>query len=411
MDSKDRPSSVDQAMSQKAELLAMANRSSAGRLEGEIPPSSHDDRPSISVVIPVYRSIRTLSSVVQEICQVFQPAGISFEILLIDDASGPETWGLVSKLFNQYPGLIHAVRLEQNIGQHRAVLCGFELARGHLIATIDDDLQHPPKEIVKLWNMMAEQDLDVVYGRYQRKQSLLRNVLGMPLLWWARWAYRVPVLFSPFRLLRQSIAQKVTSLPERPMVVIDQLILSVTKRMTDTPVEHRWRPSDDDSSSYSLSKLIKLAMVIIGCAPAASLRLSALLVSVGCLAGLGTGLWLSRSPVGWMLMAASMGGLSFLGWVAWWIRGLAKNDHVCKIAETLTFRSPLLGYLRSGDTLEESSDGMAPEYRLRHSSGSSIDSSATSLGREFVPIEPGAQSHSREERVLSDVKGSPTALR
>ena len=35
----------------------------------------------------------------------------------------------------------------RNYGQHNATLCGVRAARYEITVTMDDDLQHPPKEI------------------------------------------------------------------------------------------------------------------------------------------------------------------------------------------------------------------------------------------------------------------------
>ena len=66
----------------------------------------------------------------------------------------------------------------RNYGQHNALLCGIREARGDVIITMDDDLQHPPEEISKLLQKWME-GYDVVYG-YPTKlpHSFWRNLFS-----------------------------------------------------------------------------------------------------------------------------------------------------------------------------------------------------------------------------------------
>ena len=49
-------------------------------------------------------------------------------------------------------------------GQHNALLAGIYQARYEIILTLNDDLQHPPEEIPKLFAKLCD-GYNVVYGR------------------------------------------------------------------------------------------------------------------------------------------------------------------------------------------------------------------------------------------------------
>jgi undecaprenyl-phosphate 4-deoxy-4-formamido-L-arabinose transferase len=56
-----------------------------------------------------------------------------------------------------------------NAGQHNAIMAGLARARGAVIVTMDDDLQHAPSDIPTL---LAELDKgrDVVYASFAQRQ-------------------------------------------------------------------------------------------------------------------------------------------------------------------------------------------------------------------------------------------------
>ena len=66
----------------------------------------------------------------------------------------------------------------RNFGQHNALMCGFHHARGRLVVTMDDDLQHPPESVATLLAALRDRDLDLVYGTYEEKMHHPGRVVG-----------------------------------------------------------------------------------------------------------------------------------------------------------------------------------------------------------------------------------------
>ena len=118
----------------------------------------------LSVVIPVYRSVSSLAALVDRFLPVLESITPSHEIVFVDDGSPDHAWQVLSQLQAEHPERIVAVQLMRNFGQHNALMCGFRLARGRLVVTMDDDLQNPPEEVPKLVATMLEGNFDLVYG-------------------------------------------------------------------------------------------------------------------------------------------------------------------------------------------------------------------------------------------------------
>ena len=56
------------------------------------------------------------------------------------------------------------VNLTQNFGEHNAVLAGLGQARGEYVITMDDDLQNPPEEVVRLWQYARDSTSTCLYA-------------------------------------------------------------------------------------------------------------------------------------------------------------------------------------------------------------------------------------------------------
>ena len=116
----------------------------------------------ISIIIPVYRSAESLSELHRRLADVFDARSQALEILFIEDCGGDDSWDVIKRL-SQGDQRVRGFRMSRNYGQHNALLCGIRAARGDVIVTMDDDLQHPPEELPKLLAKLDE-GFDVVYG-------------------------------------------------------------------------------------------------------------------------------------------------------------------------------------------------------------------------------------------------------
>ena len=211
----------------------------------------------ISFVIPVYRSQHTLAKVVSEIAGL---PNIDWEIVLVNDDSPDGVADVIKRLLAKYPRRIKALTLRKNSGQHAALLTGFRYVTKSLVATIDDDGQNPPAEILKLLEKMKSDNLDIVYGQVRElKQSRFRSLLSRANILLSRYTINNTKLipFSNVRLLRATIAASMAEASAQ-YNYIEGLAFILTDHIGSVPVLQRARLSG--SSSYNFFSLLKLLM-------------------------------------------------------------------------------------------------------------------------------------------------------
>jgi len=117
----------------------------------------------VSVVIPVYNeeeSIRELSEWIEKVCS---EAGLSFEIIFIDDGSSDASWKRISEL-SEKKAHVKGLRFRRNYGKAAALHTGFTESSGDVVITMDSDLQDSPDEIPGLVKMIREDGYDLVSG-------------------------------------------------------------------------------------------------------------------------------------------------------------------------------------------------------------------------------------------------------
>ena len=122
----------------------------------------------LTIVIPTYKERDNIQPLVTRIHAVLQD--YPYDILVVDDNSPDGTAEEVRRLAAAYP--INVVVRTDKRGLASAVVDGFALAKGRLLAVMDADLQHPP-EIIKPLLDAAVNGVDlVIASRYIKGGSV-----------------------------------------------------------------------------------------------------------------------------------------------------------------------------------------------------------------------------------------------
>ena len=132
---------------------------------------------NISIVIPLLNEKESLTELINSINEVMKAYSFENEIILIDDGSKDGSWELIKQLSNDNQN-IKAIKFHRNYGKSQALHAGFLNAKGHVIFTMDADLQDDPKEIPSMYDMIINNDYDLVSGWKKKRYDsvLLKNI-------------------------------------------------------------------------------------------------------------------------------------------------------------------------------------------------------------------------------------------
>ncbi|WP_017654717.1 glycosyltransferase [Fortiea contorta] len=110
----------------------------------------------LSLVIPTYKERNNIQNVIR-ILSLLLDESIpgDYELIVVDDDSPDCTWEVARSLVTEYPQL-RVMRRQQERGLSSAVIRGWQVARGEILAVIDGDLQHPPEVLTQLLRAMEQ---------------------------------------------------------------------------------------------------------------------------------------------------------------------------------------------------------------------------------------------------------------
>src|SRR6266567_3161592 len=127
---------------------------------------SSEPRRLVSIVVPVYDS-PSCEALTEGIEAVFRTLPDEYEIILVDDGSpDARVWPALERLAREHEH-VRCLQLTRNFGQQAATLCGLREARGDVMITLDDDLQHDPADIPLL---LGGADHDIVIAQFETKE-------------------------------------------------------------------------------------------------------------------------------------------------------------------------------------------------------------------------------------------------
>ncbi len=132
--------------------------------------------PKYSIVVPLHNEHENVTDLYDRLKAVMEANGETFEIVLVDDGSDDNTFGLLREIA-AVDSRVTVVKLRRNFGQTAGLAAGFDHARGEYIIAMDGDLQHDPSDIPMFLEKIAE-GYDIVSGwRKQRIDNLwLRRI-------------------------------------------------------------------------------------------------------------------------------------------------------------------------------------------------------------------------------------------
>ncbi len=132
--------------------------------------------PIISVVLPIYNELESLSLLLNSVVDTLEAIHIPYEIICVDDGSTDGSAQWLREVGQKYP-TVSSVLLRRNYGQTPALAAGFDYAKGQTIVTLDSDLQNDPADIPLLLAKLDE-GYDLVSGwRKQRQDDVLTRLL------------------------------------------------------------------------------------------------------------------------------------------------------------------------------------------------------------------------------------------
>lgn len=204
-----------------------------------------------TVLVPTFCEAASLPALVPAVRQAL--TGLDAELLVLDDASPDGTADVADRLA---PGCCRAIRRTGPRGLSHAVIEGFSLANGEVLAVMDADGQHPPEALPALLKPILDGAADMTVGsRYVpgggcEGWSRTRLRLSRFGCWLARKVTPVRDATSGFFACRRSVVEGVTFDPRGWKIGLEVMVKGRASKIVEVP--YVFRPRHAGRSKASL---------------------------------------------------------------------------------------------------------------------------------------------------------------
>jgi len=153
----------------------MAKAQSDRRMDVAMGLGAPDSPIDVSIILPAYNETDSVDGIYEQVVDVLENQGYSYEILFVDDGSTDDTWAKIRALAEKDPR-VRALRHRRNFGKASALANGFTYARGEIMVTSDADMQYDPNDILRLIHKI-EEGYDVVSAyKVVRRDPLSKRI-------------------------------------------------------------------------------------------------------------------------------------------------------------------------------------------------------------------------------------------
>lgn len=251
----------------------------------------------LSVVVPVFNeeplNLRQLIVRLQQVLAQNEP-NLKYEVLFVDDGSQAKTRNYLRELQQQNKE-VKLVFLSRNFGEQAAIAAGLAHASGAVAVNMDSDLQDPPEMIPQMLTYWRE-GYDVVFTRQVHRHEPITKTL--PAFLFYRILNRLSeITITPdageFRLLSRRVIDALEKMPEKTRF-LRGLVPWVGFSSKEIPFEREERQAGE--TSYTLTKLVKLALDAIVSFSAVPLFAITWLGSIVLIAALAIGISFIANP-------------------------------------------------------------------------------------------------------------------
>lgn len=214
--------------------------------------------PDISVVIPVFKAADCLKELYRRLIQSLEALDVSFEIIMIEDCGGDDSWEIIREL-STLDKRLKGFKLSRNFGQHNALTAGLAQASGSWIVIMDCDLQDKPEDISRLIEKTQEGYEVVIARSIVRRKSWFKHIAANIFYGLFSWlsGYRYEDGVRSFRIMSCKSVDVLKAMPEQMRSIGP---LGIWIGFSSTFIDIQLEERHSGKSSYGIRRLLRLAL-------------------------------------------------------------------------------------------------------------------------------------------------------
>ena len=126
----------------------------------------------LTIIVPVYNERKYLSNILNKLTKIKIK---KIQIIVVDDGSSDGSTEILKKKFLKNKKINKIIFHDQNSGKGSAIRSAQKYVKGEYVAIQDADLEYDPKDLIKIYNFIRKNKINVVYGSRVLNKNKYQN--------------------------------------------------------------------------------------------------------------------------------------------------------------------------------------------------------------------------------------------
>ena len=126
----------------------------------------------LTIIVPVYNERKYLSNILNKLTKIKIN---KIQIIVVDDGSSDGSTEILKKKFLKNKKINKIIFHDQNSGKGSAIKSAQKYVKGEYVVIQDADLEYDPKDLIKIYNFIRKNKLNVVYGSRVLNKNKYQN--------------------------------------------------------------------------------------------------------------------------------------------------------------------------------------------------------------------------------------------
>ena len=227
----------------------------------------------LTIIVPVYNEKKFIRVLLKKLIKIIK---IKKQIIIIDDGSSDGTTEILRKEFLNNKSISKIIFHKKNSGKGSAIRSAQRFIKGDLVVIQDADLEYNPKDIIKIYNFIKKNQIDVVYGSRvlnKNKYQNTKNFTHLVRIWGNVFLTLVSNLINNqnltdahtcYKMIRARIFKKL-NLREKGFAFCPEVTTKLSKincKIYEVSISYNGRTYNDGKKITSIDGLIALVSLI-----------------------------------------------------------------------------------------------------------------------------------------------------
>ena len=227
----------------------------------------------LTIIVPVYNEKKFIRVLLKKLIKIIK---IKKQIIIIDDGSSDGTTEILKKEFLNNKSISKIIFHKKNSGKGSAIRSAQRFIKGDLVVIQDADLEYNPKDIIKIYNFIKKNQIDVVYGSRvlnKNKYQNTKNFTHLVRIWGNVFLTLVSNLINNqnltdahtcYKMIRARIFKKL-NLREKGFAFCPEVTTKLSKincKIYEVSISYNGRTYNDGKKITSIDGLIALISLI-----------------------------------------------------------------------------------------------------------------------------------------------------